>query len=118
MPICQFHEHQIAGFDYTWSGLSGSTTQNIETPNIYSEDAKLFLKNLRASYSNSIIIGYLNIIREKFEMFSSLIADRLDIFMLSETKLNNFTLAQFSTNDFSFPIDLTKMIKVMEFSFM
>ena len=51
-------------------------------------------------------------------MFSSLIADRVDIFMLSETKLNNFTLAQFSTYDFLFPIDLNKMIKGMEFSFM
>ena len=33
MPIFHFLEHQIAGSDYTLSGLSGSTTQSIETPN-------------------------------------------------------------------------------------
>ena len=46
MPICQFLEHQIADSDYTLSGLSGSTTQNVETPNKYSVDAKLLLKVL------------------------------------------------------------------------
>ena len=33
MPVCPFLEHQIAGSDYTLYGLSGSATQNIETPN-------------------------------------------------------------------------------------
>ena len=46
MPICPILEHQIADSDYTLSGLLGSTTQNIETPNKYSVNAKLFLKNL------------------------------------------------------------------------
>ena len=91
MPICQFLEHQIADSDYTLSGLSGSTTQNVETPNKYSVDAKLFLKSLRASYPNNIIIGHLNInlLRNKFEILSSLIADASNIFMLSETKLDD-----------------------------
>ena len=43
--------------------------------------------------------GHLNInsIRNKFEILSSLIADTFDIFMLSETKLDDtFTSAQFS----------------------
>ena len=30
MPICQFFEHQIADSDCNLSGLSGSTTENIE----------------------------------------------------------------------------------------
>ena len=46
MPKCQFLEHQIADSDYTLSGLSGSTTQNVEIPNKYSVDAKLLLKVL------------------------------------------------------------------------
>ena len=77
MPICQFLELQIANSDYTLSGLSGSTTQNVETPNKYSVDAKLLLKSLRASYLNNIIIGHLDInsLRNQFEIFSSLIAD-------------------------------------------
>ena len=36
MPICQFFEHQVASSDYSLSGLSGYTTQNIETPNKHS----------------------------------------------------------------------------------
>lgn len=46
MPICQFHEHQIADFDYTWSGLSGSTTQNIETANKYIVNGKFLVLEL------------------------------------------------------------------------
>ena len=39
----------------------------------------------------------INSIRNKFEILSSLIADTFDIFMLSETKLDDtFTSAQFS----------------------
>ena len=66
-------------------------------------DAKLLLKNLRVSYPTNIIIGHLNInpLRNKFEIFSSLIADTFDTFKLSETKLDDtFTLAQFSINGF------------------
>ena len=78
-------------------------------------DAKLFLKNLRASYLNNIIIiiliiifiiGHLDItsLRNKFEILSSLIADTFDIFMLSETELDDtFTSAQFSIKRFSVP---------------
>ena len=44
MPICQLFEYQMADSDYNLSGLSGSTTQNMETPNKYSVDAKSFLK--------------------------------------------------------------------------
>ena len=86
MQFCQFLEHQIADSDYTLSGLSGSTTQNVETPNKYSVDAKLFLKSLRASYPNNIIIGHRNIksLRNKFKNLLSLIADTFDIIMLYE----------------------------------
>ena len=75
-------------------------------------DTKLFLKNLRASYPNNIIIiiifiiGHLNItsLRKRFEILSSLIVDTFDIFMLSETELDHtFTSAQFSIKGFSVP---------------
>ena len=77
MPICQFLENQIVDPDYTLPGLPDSTTQNVETSNKYSVDAKLFLKSLRASYPNNIIIGHLNInsLRNKFEILSSLIVN-------------------------------------------
>ena len=114
MPVCQFLEHQVADSDYTLSGLSDSTTQNVETPNKYSVDAKLFLKSLRASYPNNIIIGHLNInsLRNKFEILSSLIADTFDIFMLPKLKLDDtYTSAQFSIKRFSVPHRLDRNIK-------
>ena len=104
--ISQFLEHQIEKSGYTLSCLSGSTTRNTVTPYKYSVDTKLFLKDLRASYLNNIIKGHLNInsLRNKFEIFSSVIADTFDIFMLSETKLKDtFTSAQFSVNGLFVP---------------
>ena len=121
MSICQFLEHQITDSDFTLSGFSGSTTQNIETPNKYTVDAKLLLKILRVSYPKNIIIGYLNInsLRNKFEILSSLTADTFDIFMLSETKLDNtFSSTQFSMNRFFIPHRLDRNVKVAGFYFM
>ena len=46
MPICQFLEHQIANSDYGFSGLSGSTTQNIETANKYIVNGKFLVLEL------------------------------------------------------------------------
>ena len=59
----------------------------------------LGLKNLRVKYSNKIIMGHLNInsIRKKFELLSSLIGGKIDILLISETKLD----ATFATNQFS-----------------
>ena len=97
MPICQFLEHQKADPDYTLPVFFGSTTQNIETPNQYSVDAKLFLKSVRASHPKNII-GHLkvNSLRNKFEIFSSLTADTFDEIKLTETKLDDtFTPASF-----------------------
>ena len=49
----------------------------------------LGLKNLRVKYSNEIIMGHLNInsIRNMLELLSSLIGGKIDILMISETKV-------------------------------
>ena len=62
-----------------------------ETPNDNSQDDRLFLKNLRVSYPNNVIIGHFNtnLIRNKFEMLSLSEAQYVDILMLSETKLDS-----------------------------
>ena len=72
-------------------------------------------KNLRASYPNNIVIGHLNInsLRNKFEILSTLIADTFDIFILSETKLDN----TFTSAKDLFHKDLTVMIKVVGLCF-
>ena len=58
----------------------------------------LGLKNLRIKYSNEIIMGHLNInsIRNKFKLLSPLTGGKMDILMISETKLD----ATFPTNQF------------------
>ena len=91
MSICQFHAHQMVDCDCTLPDFSGSATKKIEIPNKYFADAKLFLKNLRACYPYIIITGHLNInsLRNQFEILPSLIVDTFDIFMLSETKLDD-----------------------------
>ena len=75
-----------------------------ETPNDNSQDDRLFLKNLRVSYPNNVIIGHFNtnLIRNKFEMLSLSEAQYVDILMLSETKLDStFQSTQFLINGFS-----------------
>ena len=119
MFIRQFLDHQIADADYTLSGLSSSTTQDIETPNRYPVDAKLFLSILRANYPSNISIDHLNInsLRNKFEILSSLTADTFDIFTLPKSKLHDtFTSAQFLINNF-FPHRLDHNVKGGEILF-
>ena len=67
-------------------------------PEEHQDDIILGLKNLRVKYFNKIIMGHLNInsIRNKSELLSSLIGGKIDILMISETKLH----ANFPTNQF------------------
>ena len=67
-------------------------------PDEHQCDIILGLKNLLVKYSNKIIVVHLNInsVRNKFELFSSLIGGKMDILMISETKLN----VTFPTNQF------------------
>ena len=56
------------------------------------------LKNLRSKNSNKVIIGHINInsLRNKFELLTEMVRDKVDLLMISETKLDSsFTDAQF-----------------------
>ena len=64
------------------------------------------LNNLRIQNLNRIIVGHINInsIRNKFEMLSTLVRDKVDILLISESKLNDtFPTSQFRINGFSPP---------------
>ena len=54
-------------------------------------DPKIILKNLKNANPNKIIIGHLNInsIRKKLECLTYVIDKNIDIFLISETKLND-----------------------------
>ena len=72
------------------------------------------LRDLRVYNPNRIIIGQLNTnsIRSKFEELTYIIENAIDIFLISETKLNDtFPEGQFHINGFSRPYRLDRTDK-------
>ena len=66
---------------------------------------------LKHKYHTKIIIGHLNInsIRFKFEFLKELIGNNIDVFLLSETKLNDtFPSGQFLMNGYQAPFRLDR----------
>ena len=62
------------------------------------------LRTFRIKYPSNIIIGHLNInsIRNKFELLSILIGGKVDILLISETKIDNtFPTSQFLMSSYS-----------------
>ena len=69
-------------------------------------DAKSRLKEVKAQSPEKLILGHLNInsIRNKFEALKFIIDNNIDIFLISETKLeDSFPTAQFLIKGFSTP---------------
>ena len=67
------------------------------------------LKSLRLKYPKNILIGYINInsIRNKFESFSMMVKDYLDVLIISETKIDStFPDSQFQILGFKKPLRL------------
>ena len=72
------------------------------------------LKQLRNQNPHRIIIDhlYINSIRNKFESFVSFVGNKLDIFMVSETKIDDtFPDSQFLIEGFSKPFRLDRTAK-------
>ena len=69
------------------------------------------LKDIRVKNTNRIIFAHLNInsIRNKFEMISDLVNGRIDILLISETKIDaTFPTSQFEIPGFSSPFRLDR----------
>ena len=93
-------------------GNSESDTSN-DTSGISNEAGELLTK-LKISNKERIILGHLNInhLQNKFEPLVSLVKDKLDLFLLTETKIDqSFTTAQFIIEGYSKPFrrDRNKM---------
>ena len=74
---------------------------------ILHSDVKKSLKNIRNTNINNLIFGHLNInsLRNKFDILSEQVKGSIDIFMVSETKLDDsFPEGQFFSKRFSFTI--------------
>ena len=78
------------------------------TLNNVSEDGDVYsvLSNLRIKNINRILIAHLNInsLRYKFDMLSDIITGKIDMILISETKLDNiFPLSNFKIPGFCTP---------------
>ena len=69
------------------------------------------MKNPRLKNLNKVLIGHININsrRNKFELLTELVRDKIDLLMISETKLNSsFPNAQFYMKSYSKPYRLDR----------
>ena len=100
--------------NYSASSSTSPDIIDISTPDVSTtsdpldEDVEnspyVLLQNLRIRNIDKIIIGHLNInsIRNKFELFADLVKDRVDLILISETKLNDsFPTPQFNIAGYS-----------------
>ena len=77
-----------------------------DVSNVSHSDTQHVLKDIRKSNVNKLIFGQLNInsLRNKFDMVSELIKGFVDIFMISETKLDDsFPEGQFFLDGYHTP---------------
>ena len=92
-----------ANFDY-----NDKTVQEIDT------DPYLGLDEIRKKNIGRVVIGHLNInsLRNKFEALKSLIEKRIDILVVTETKIDQtFSSNEFSIDGFSTPFRLDRNIR-------
>ena len=72
------------------------------------------LQSIRLKNVDRIIIGHLNInsIRNKVQLLNDIVQDKIDVFLVSETKINgSFPTAQFYLNGFETPFRLDRTVQ-------
>ena len=85
---------------------SECTTPIIDNVNTSSDHELYTLENLKNSNPGKLVLGHLNInsIRNKFGALSDLIVDKVDMFLVSETKIDeSFPTQQFTMPGYSPP---------------
>ena len=88
--------------------------QNTNTSNEANSENNA-LKNLRLKNSNKVIIGHTNTNsrRNKFELLTEMVQDKVDLVMVSETKINSsFPKVQLYMKSYSrkiFPFEINKL---------
>ena len=103
------NKNQLEKLTFSFQETNDKSCENSNRSN-----AAVTLQNLRLENPNRIMIGQLNInsIRNKFEMLTSLIANEIDVLLLSETKLDEtFPLEQFLISGFAKPLRLDRNSK-------
>ena len=91
------------GKEKTW-GKEHNNSQSVKSKE--SSNGLSVLDRVRLNNAGRLIIGHLNInsLRNKFEMLPETVQDKLDILLISETKLDpSFPSSQFAIEGFSSP---------------
>ena len=84
----------------------GITQSDILESSIRVDDTNAILNEIKAKNADRLVIAHINInfLAKKFEPLVSLIKDKIDIFLVSETKLDDtFPSNQFTINGYSEP---------------
>ena len=96
----------------SYSSLNLETSSNEYSATMQNDSSfSKFLRNVRIKNKNNLIITQLNInsIRNKFDIFVKEMSSLIDIFMISETKLDEtFPCSQFKLHGYSFPYRLDR----------
>ena len=103
-----FAKNLLGFIEQNWSfRCKGDVSIYLEdVPNVSHWDAQQVLKDIRKSNINKLVFGQLNInsLRNKFDMLSELIKGFVDVFMISETKLDDsFPESQFFIDGYHTP---------------
>ena len=120
------NSYWLSPYDYTHlhGNIQHTYSQLLNTKNCESISAKSILntnasdeeniennvlKNLRLKSPNKVIIGHINInsLRNKFELLTEMVQDKINLLMISKTKLDSsFLNAQFYMKSYSKPYRL------------
>ena len=95
-------------FDYENKSATPSSPNMFES---VTSQPNNFLNNIRVSNANRLIIGQLNInsLRNKIDALKTIISGKLDILVITESKLDNtFPTNQFLIDGFSVPFRLDR----------
>ena len=87
--------------------ISNKSILNTNTSNEGNNENNV-LKSLKLKNSNKVIIGHINInsLRNKFELLTEMVRDKVDLLMIFETKLDSsFPNAQFYMKSYSYRLD-------------
>ena len=93
--------------------ISNKSILNTNTSNEGNNENNV-LKSLKLKNSNKVIIGHINInsLRNKFELLTEMVRDKVDLLMISETKLDSsFPNAHFYMKSYSKPCRLHRNSK-------
>ena len=109
-------------FDLSTPNCSLESTQSATLSNVHHVSSEVFsdndspcgiLQSIRLKNLNRIIIAHLNInsIRNKIGLLGEMVSDRIDVLLVSETKLDNsFPTSQFRLNGYADPLRLDRTV--------